>query len=154
MKTDLIDGPPPRTADEHTVLNLSDEELREIDTTLQQLKSPPTSIPVTSIELRYPQKSHVIYAYAPATRGGAPRKLATFDHAGSGGGPLARTLELAVRYLDLLPVAVRLLQEARNDAHELGCVVEILDAHQVPAEVSGVPYSVHGRVAAALEVKS
>ena len=105
-----------RTMDEKMLRDLITEaELQDIENTLRQVKEPPTSLPVTGIDLRYPPKSHQIHAYTPQLRAGEPRKLATFYNAGSGGGPLARTLELAVRYLDLLPVAVRLLRE-RDEA--------------------------------------
>jgi hypothetical protein len=44
--------------------------------------------------------------------------------------------------------------ELHEAVHALGCVVAVLDAHGIPTELApGQPYSVHGRVSAALEAK-
>lgn len=136
----------PQTMVEHMVLNLTDDELGTIEKTLALLKTgdgghSPT---VQSIELRYPPHSQEIHAVVPATRGADEVKWAEFYFKGANGSNLARTLELAVRYLDLLPVAVALLREAR---HELGCVEQSLDAMGVPKALpTGELYSLHGRV--------
>lgn len=106
----------PTTMAEKVVQDLTEEELQQIDETLTQLKNGGFSQPVTDVDLKYPHKSSEVVAYAPATRGTEARKLATFYAAGQGGGTLARTLQLAVRYLDLLPVAVRQLRKFESAA--------------------------------------
>ncbi len=41
--------------------------------------------------------------------------------------------------------------KVQDDNHELECVVDVLNAAQVPTEMApGVPFTVHGRVAEAL----
>jgi hypothetical protein len=100
----------PQTADERAVLDLTPEELEKIADTLRNLKNNKFSLPIPEIKLTYPQKTSTVIAWNPATRDRSDVKMATFYMAGQGGGALAETLQLAVRYLDLLPVAVAMLR--------------------------------------------